>query len=70
MGKSKEIYQRLRERYVDTFNAPNELYLRCLDTDINVTTNHHTKKSLGDIKLNYFYSSDEVFYGKLKEIKK
>ena len=70
MGKSKEIYQNLRERYMDTFNEPNELYLRCLDTDINITTNPHMKKSLGDMKLNYFYSSDKVFYKKLKEIKR
>ena len=28
------------------------------------------KKSLGDMKLNYFYSSDKVFYKKLKEIKR
>jgi hypothetical protein len=69
MGKTKDRFQELRERYVDTFHVPNEVFLRSTEYDIYMSTNTYRKSLLKNIKINNFDSTDEVFYKKLKEIK-
>jgi len=69
MGKTKDRFQELRERYVDTFHVPNEVFLRSTEYDIYMSTNTYRKYLLNNLKINHFDSTDEVFYKKLKEIK-
>jgi len=69
MGKTKDRFQELRERYVDTFHIPNEVFLRSSEYDIHMSTSTYKKSLLNNLKINHFDSTDEVFHKKLKEIK-
>jgi hypothetical protein len=44
MGKTKDRFQELRERYVDTFHVPNEVFLRSTEYDIYMSTNKKLKE--------------------------